>query len=503
MTRITQLPVASTLTDNSTFVIVDVEQSVTKRITWQTLRDGGLRGIQGPVGNTGTQGLIGPTGTVATLRVGTVEMTTSSQTASVVVSSSTSVGEYTVDFVFPYGPKGDTGVVSWSSMTNSIIPGEDYVYSIGSFSKRWKDLYLSGDTMVLGGTTFSNPTVPFIATLTDATYFEATSTISLLSVGSITTGSTFEAPAASLQTGETLYVTKIEGNTVHFEPSVIFTSNFTPETEIQFRNSTELLINGVPAKYTLTSATSVALGGVMIGSGVNVDGTGKISVTPYTLLTATNVRLGGIKIGAGIGVSADGTISVTTGAFALQTASPVILGGVKIGNGIDVSSSGTVSVNPSYRSADLLTGTTLSSTVTATSIRSVGVLDNLEVYGTTKLRQTAEYWNSAMGISGQVDHDCSYTTVFKIITPASNWTANFTNVSTSSFEVISVAMIIQQGSTPHIPLTVKINGVTQTVNWHSGVTPTGNANKYDLVDFSFICQGTSAYIVLGSLASFG
>ena len=47
--------------------------------------------------------------------------------------------------------------------------------------------------------------------------------------------------------------------------------------------------------YTLPAATSDTLGGVKIGSGVNVDSSGEISVDPYTLPVATSASLGGVK----------------------------------------------------------------------------------------------------------------------------------------------------------------------------------------------------------------
>ena len=99
------------------------------------------------------------------------------------------------------------------------------------------------------------------------------------------------------------------------------------------------------SSYTLTTATHSALGGVIIGSGININGNGVISVTTgsYTLTTATQSSLGGVKIGAGINVDGNGVISVTTGSFALQTATTNILGGVKVGSGLSIELDGTLS----------------------------------------------------------------------------------------------------------------------------------------------------------------
>jgi hypothetical protein len=257
----------------------------------------------------------------------------------------------------------------------------------------------------------------------------------------------------------------------------------------------------------LEPATVFSLGGVIIGDGIEVDEFGEISVntgTPFVLQTATSVTLGGVKIGTGIGIS-DGVISVTTGSFALQTATSVTLGGVKIGNGIDVSSSGTISVSTGVSFASSLTGSILATNVTISSLTTLGTLTGLTVQGTTTLQQTLEVFTSITTATGVVTHDCSQGVVFVHSNPTSNWTANFTNISTTTNRVMSVALLINQGVTPYVPLLVQINSQAQTVSWQGNIVPTGNANKKDLVNFTFVSPlGTATnYTVLGSLASYG
>jgi hypothetical protein len=288
-------------------------------------------------------------------------------------------------------------------------------------------------------------------------------------------------------------------------------------------------------------ATVFSLGGVIIGDGIEVDEFGEISVntgTPYVLQTATSVTLGGVKIGAGIGIS-DGVISVTTGAFALQTATADALGGVKIGSGINVTGTGTISVgvaststvggvrigsgidiNPSgiisvstgVSVAESLTGSILAASITTSSLTTLGTLLGLTVQGTTTLQgittlqQTPEVYTNLAVSSSTVIHDCSVGAIFVVNSSTSNWTANFTNVSTATSRVISVAVLIDQGAIPYIPQSVQINNSPQTLNWQGNVIPTGNANRKDLVNFTFVSPastGTSSYTVLGSLASYG
>lgn len=73
---------------------------------------------------------------------------------------------------------------------------------------------------------------------------------------------------------------------------------------------------GAGSSYELPPATYSRLGGVKVGSGLNVEADGTLSATggsSYVLPPATAYTLGGVKIGSGINVSGDGTISVTGG----------------------------------------------------------------------------------------------------------------------------------------------------------------------------------------------
>jgi hypothetical protein len=95
-----------------------------------------------------------------------------------------------------------------------------------------------------------------------------------------------------------------------------------------------------------TVASTTTVGTVQIGSGININNSGTISVTQYSLNTATGSVLGGVKIGTGILITADGIISATTATpYTLTTATSSVLGGVKIGSGVQVAGDGTISVN--------------------------------------------------------------------------------------------------------------------------------------------------------------
>ena len=94
--------------------------------------------------------------------------------------------------------------------------------------------------------------------------------------------------------------------------------------------------------------------------------------------------------------------------------------------------------------------------------------------------------------------------IFALASNASNITANFTNVPTTSGKIISTSMIITQNGTAYYPSAVTINGSgSLTIKWLGGASPTATANKTEAVNFTFICTATSTYTVIGSLVSYG
>jgi hypothetical protein len=104
--------------------------------------------------------------------------------------------------------------------------------------------------------------------------------------------------------------------------------------------------NGVisATAQALTSATTATLGGIIIGDGLSIDGTGRVSAAQqFTLNSATTTVLGGIKVGFGLSIDSTGVLSVPQ--QALTTATKFLLGGVKIGNSIAAAVDGTIDVN--------------------------------------------------------------------------------------------------------------------------------------------------------------
>jgi len=72
-------------------------------------------------------------------------------------------------------------------------------------------------------------------------------------------------------------------------------------------------LSGTPAAYSLPTASSTVLGGIKVGSGLSIDGSGVVTAAgTYTLPNATTSTLGGVIVGTGLSV-ASGTVSVAYG----------------------------------------------------------------------------------------------------------------------------------------------------------------------------------------------
>ena len=110
------------------------------------------------------------------------------------------------------------------------------------------------------------------------------------------------------------------------------------------KDAVDLYGNVKPPEYELPVASADKLGGVKIGSNINVASDGTISThEQYVLPTASADTKGGVKIGSGIDIN-DGVIS---NGYTLPTASDNVLGGVKVGDGLKIAS-GVLSVDKEF-----------------------------------------------------------------------------------------------------------------------------------------------------------
>lgn len=125
-------------------------------------------------------------------------------------------------------------------------------------------------------------------------------------------------------------------------------------------------LNGIATganNYSLPIASAGTLGGVKIGSGISIDGSGTISATGATNLAQGTANTTAVPITSSTGTAATLTSATTLVAgvmsstdkvkldglsnYTLPTASAGTLGGVKIGSGLNIDGSGVVSLSAS------------------------------------------------------------------------------------------------------------------------------------------------------------
>lgn len=119
---------------------------------------------------------------------------------------------------------------------------------------------------------------------------------------------------------------------------------------------------GTGGEYVLPAASATTLGGVKIGSGINVTADGIISVdnsgSGYVLPVATSSTLGGVKAGDNVTIAADGKLSVAA-PYSLPAATASTLGGVKVGANLSITQDGTLSADAQQYTLPVASSNTL------------------------------------------------------------------------------------------------------------------------------------------------
>ena len=103
-----------------------------------------------------------------------------------------------------------------------------------------------------------------------------------------------------------------------------------------------------------------------------------------------------------------------------------------------------------------------------------------------------------------------WSTIFNCSGQTVNFTPNIFEVPTTQIvfgTVITFTFIMNQTSSFGLPTALKLNNVSQTINWQGGLAPGGVANKIQIVTFNCFIKSTTSsnglYTVLGSMTSFG
>ena len=270
-----------------------------------------------------------------------------------------------------------------------------------------------------------------------------------------------------------------------------------------------------------TTATTANLGEIKIGSGFLVAGDGTVNNGGVTQLTgAATIKVSGATgsitltdvgvtaVNAGTGI----TTNVTTGSVTVTNAGVTAFNGSTgnvLGVGAVNGSTGSVLVVSSIAgTANQITASASTGSVTLSLPQSINTTNTpqfagVKLTGVFTATNSLEIYTSPSISANAVTLDFTTGNTFALASNAAAITANYTNVPTTTGQVISTALIITQGSTAYIPSAVTINAVSQTIKWQGGSAPSGTANKTDIVSFAFICNGTTTPTVVGSLSTYG
>lgn len=167
-----------------------------------------------------------------------------------------------------------------SLIDTSLLPDTDVSYDLGSSTKKWRDLYLSGTTIYLGDSTISRHTDGGIV-------LPANSRIGTTRLDSLR--------------GVTSY------NELTDKPTI-------PSDVSHLTDTTNLLsgVGGGGSSYTLPIASTTVLGGIKIGAGLSINGSGVVSVTGGS---SSGIALADLSVTSNAAGTAALTYDNTTGVF--------------------------------------------------------------------------------------------------------------------------------------------------------------------------------------------
>lgn len=152
-----------------------------------------------------------------------------------------------------------------------------------------------------------------------------------------------------------------------------------------------------------------------------------------------------------------------------------------------------------------------------TNITSVGALDSLNVIGNIVSSANLSAVNiTSSGIinvttssetiidvasTSSVSYNFNQSAIFYHATsPTIDWNAAFIGLPTTANRVLSINIVVPQGSTPYKITACTIDGVIQPILWPGGTALSGTASKTDIWAFTFI-RRNNTWIALASLSS--
>jgi hypothetical protein len=364
-----------------------------------------------------------------------------------------------------------TGNVSWAAQSGGSGSGAKVtVSSTAPTSASQGDMWFDSETGELN-VYYVNSWVsitqnaPQLSSLVDSFTGNGVATDFTLSSVPVSINYTFVSVGGILQP-RTAY--SITGNVLSFTSAV--PSNSPVDVTVlggsttPISAATTVISNAQPNITSVGTLTSLVVSGNITSGNANLG----------NLVTANYYTGNGSLLSAITGANVTGTVANATYATSAGTAT--------------TAATVTTAAQPNITSHGTLTG--------------LAVSGNSVFSGWTTLQQSSEVLTTKTGATGTVAHDMTTGATFYHTSPAANFTANFTNVSTTDNRAIVTALVIVQGSTPYVPTAVQIDGTAQTIKWLGSTAPTGTASKTDVVSFTLM-RVSSAWSVYGQYSSYG
>lgn len=172
---------------------------------------------------------------------------------------------------------------------------------------------------------------------------------------------------------------------------------------------------------------------------------------------------------------------------------------LKTDDSFDIASGHTYKID----GADVLTGTSLGSNVVNSSLTTVGTLSSLTVSGRTDVAEIREAVSSVSVSGGTLTCNYNNACVFYVASMSgvsANFTVNITNIPTDNNYAMTISIIVNQSSTGYYPSVLQIAGTPVSIRWVNDSTPSVNASKIDIYNFTLI-RVSDGWIALGSASN--